>query len=132
MRRLGRVSAFGGLVVGLSVLAPVGAGAQYPSPYAPPSYAPPSYAPPYDYAPPYGYAPPPPPPGYVPDDYYAPPPRRPIGFRCGARAFTPDGPRRIVCDLPRPRPLGRPCDCPPPSPPPGYSPGPPLEGRVIP
>ena len=104
---------------GLAVLTAGEAAAQYPSPY--------------DYAPNYHYAPPPPPLGYVPDDYYAPPPPpRSIGFRCGARAFTPDGPRRIVCDLRRPRPLGRPCDCPPPPPPPGYSPGPPLEGRVIP
>ena len=43
-----------------------------------------------------------------------------------------NGPRRIVCPLRRPRPLGRPCDCPPPPPPQGYAPGPPLEGRVIP
>lgn len=91
------------------------------------------------YSPPYGYNPPPydynrpPPSRYAPDDYYAPPPpRRDVGLRCGARAFTPDGPRRIVCPLRRPRPLGRPCDCPPPPPPPGYAPGPPLEGRVIP
>lgn len=122
MTRLGRVLAFGGLVAGLSVLAAADAGAQYPPPYAPP----------YGYDSPYGYAPPPPSPRYVPDDYYAPPSRRPIGYRCGARAFTPNGPRRIVCDLPRPFPLGRPCECPPPPPPPGYSPGPPLDGRVIP
>lgn len=94
------------------------------------------YSPPYGYdPPPYGYnrPPPPPPSRYAPDDYYAPPPlRRDVGLRCGARAFTPDGPRRIVCPLRRPRPLGRPCDCPPPPPPPGFAPGPPLEGRVIP
>lgn len=120
MTRLVRVLALGGL----AVLAAGEAAAQY--------YSPPYGGPSYGYSSPHGYTSPPPPPGYVPDDYYAPPPRRPIGFRCGARAFTPDGPRRIVCDLPRPRPLGRPCECSPPPPPPGYSPGPPLEGRVIP
>ena len=102
------------------------------------------YYPPYDEPPPPGYGPPgrgyyepapPPPPGYGPPGrgYYEPPPPPPaFGYRCNARAFTPNGPRRVVCALGRPRPVGRFCTCPPPPPPPGYSPGPPLEGRVVP
>lgn len=91
--------------------------------------------------PPPGYALPPP--AYPPRDYYEPPPAyyeqpppyylpHTLGGRCDSRLRTVDGPRRLVCDIVRPRPLGRPCVCPPPPPPPGYPPGPYLNGRVVP
>lgn len=108
MARLTVILALGGV----AVLAAGPVAAQY---YPPP--------------PPYGYAPPP---GYPPPGYDGPPrAARDFGFRCNARAFTPRGPQRVVCDLDRPRRLGRPCECPPPPPPPGYAPGPYLEGRVV-
>ena len=74
------------------------------------------------------------PPGYYPPPpgYYAPPPRRVLGGRCDARLPTAYGPRRLICDIVRAKPLGRPCACPPPRPPPGYAPGPFVGGRVIP
>jgi hypothetical protein len=68
---------------------------------------------------------------YPPPGYYPPPAYR-LGGRCNARVPTAYGPRRLICDLIRPRPVGRPCICPPPPPPPGYPPGPYLNGRVIP
>ena len=78
----------------------------------------------------------PPPPGYPSPAYpprgYYPPPRPAFGGRCSARLPTAYGPRRLICDIVRARPLGRPCVCPPPAPPPGYPPGPYLNGRVIP
>ena len=100
------------------------------------------YYPPPGYAPPPGY-PPSPPLTYPPRDYYEPPPAyyeppppyypsHALGGRCDSRLRTLDGPRRLVCDIVRPRPLGRPCVCPPPPPPPGYPPGPYLNGRVVP
>ena len=72
---------------------------------------------------------------YPPPAYYPPPgygPRVALGGRCSARLPTAYGPRRLFCDIIRPRPLGRPCVCPPPAPPPGYPPGPYLNGRVVP
>lgn len=101
-----------GLVVaGLAVCA---AGQEAQAQYYP--YAPP---PPYS-APPPGYYPPPPPPG------------RRVGYRCDAYLPTYYGPRREICEIVEPRPLGRPCICPPPPPPPGYPFPPPLRGRVVP
>ena len=91
------------------------------------------YYPPPGYPPPPGYRPPPA--AYPPLDYPTPgyyPPPRPFGERCSSRLPTAYGPRRLVCDIVRPRPLGRPCMCPPPPPPPGYPPGPYLDGRVVP
>jgi len=73
------------------------------------------------------------PPPYV--DPYRPPPgyyQPALGTRCDSRLPTGYGPRRLICDIVRPRPLGRPCVCPPPPPPPGYPPGPYLNGRVVP
>ena len=62
--------------------------------------------------------------------YYPPPPR--IGYQCRARLPTAYGPRRVVCPIRDPKPVGRPCACPAPPPPPGYAPGPYLRGRTIP
>jgi len=101
-----------GLIVGAGL--PWAAHAQY---YAPP--------PGYD-APPQGYYAP-------PQGYYAPPPRyQSLGGRCEVRLNTRYGPQREICEIVRPRPVGRPCACPPPPPPPGYAPGPFINGRVIP
>jgi hypothetical protein len=82
----------------------------------------------------YAAPPPPPPPGYYPPPGYAPPPyERPVEFgrRCEARLRTPEGPRRLVCEIIRPKPIGESCACPPPEPPPGYAPGPYVGGRTI-
>jgi hypothetical protein len=71
--------------------------------------------------------PPGPPPGYgygYDRPHYRPPPP---GGRCDAELRTPYGPRRVVCIMGEPRPLGAPCNCPPPGP---YAP--PAHGRVVP
>ncbi len=69
------------------------------------------------------YPPGPPPPGY---GYgYRPPP--PPGGQCSAFLRTPYGPRRVVCPMGRPKPIGFECACPPPD---GY--GPTAYGHVIP
>jgi hypothetical protein len=74
-----------------------------------------------------GYPPPGPGPGYPPP----PPPREfaygPPGGQCDAFFRTPYGPRRFVCPMGRPKPVGAPCVCPPGD---GY--GPPGHGHVIP
>jgi hypothetical protein len=121
-------------------MSPMPAQYQPPPGYAPPGYAPPGYGPPPGYPPP-GYGAPPgyPPPGYggpPPPGYGGPPPpeyphEHERGFRCEAHFRTPDGPRRVVCPLDEPRPIGRHCECAPPPPPPGYPPLPPPEGHVI-
>jgi len=68
---------------------------------------------------------------YYPQPGYYPPPYA-LGGRCNARVPTVHGPRRVICALVGPRPLGRRCFCPVPLPPPGYAPGPVPIGRVIP
>jgi hypothetical protein len=73
-----------------------------------------------------------PPPGYYPPPAYYPRPAYRLGGRCNARVPTAYGPRRLICAIIRPRPIGRRCVCPPPPPPPGYPPGPYLNGRVVP
>lgn len=99
-----------GLLASLGV--PTAADAQYNAPYG---------------VPPPGYYEPPPP------AYYEPPPRyRALGGRCEVQLRTRSGPRREICEIVRPRPIGRPCACPPPPLPPGYAPGPFINGRVIP
>jgi hypothetical protein len=71
--------------------------------------------------------------GQVQAQYYPPPPRGygygygPPGGQCDAFLRTPYGPRRVVCPMGRPRPVGAPCACPPPGP---YAP--PAHGHVIP
>ena len=71
-----------------------------------------------------GYPPPPPGPGgYPPREFaYGPP-----GGQCDAFFRTPYGPRRFVCPMGRPKPVGAPCVCPPGN---GY--GPPGHGHVVP
>ncbi len=110
----------GFIACGVAFLA-VGGGSATAQYYPPPGYPPPGYPSP-DYSP------------YPPPRYAPPydPPRRALGFRCDAWLPTAYGARALVCDIARPRPLGRPCVCPPPPPPPGYSPAPYLNGRVIP
>jgi hypothetical protein len=72
------------------------------------------------YYPPPGFGPGP---GYPPREYaYGPP-----GGQCDAFFRTPYGPRRFVCPMGRPKPVGAPCACPPGD---GY--GPPGHGHVIP
>ena len=117
---LGRMPMRTGLVfLGLVIasLAAPDAVAQYYPGYDPYYYYPRQYPPPY--APPY------PPPGYYP-------PRVELGGRCNTWTPAAYGPSRLICDIIRPRPIGRPCVCPPPPSPPGYPPGPYLNGRVIP
>lgn len=114
-----------GLVAGGMLLAMAGgASAQY---YPPPDYPPPAYPPP-AYAPPVYPQPAYPPPAYPPPGYYRPP-RAELGFRCDARLPTGYGAAPLICDIVRPRPVGRPCSCPPP---PGYPRGELFGGRVIP
>ena len=69
----------------------------------------------YDTRPDYGYD----------DGYRRRPP--PPGGQCDAFLRTPYGPRRVVCPMGRPKPLGFECACPPPD---GY--GPTAHGHVIP
>ena len=64
------------------------------------------------YSPGYGYG------------YRQPPPP---GGQCNAFLRTPYGPRRVVCPMGRPKPIGFECACPPPD---GY--GPTAYGHVVP
>ena len=92
----------------LATVAP--AYAQYYPP--PPSYPPPP--PGYDRPPDY------PPPGYGRPDYGDREfPRERFGRRCDSVLRTREGPRQLICEIIRPKPLGEECACPPP---PGYDP----------
>ena len=76
------------------------------------------------------YYPPGPPPGPPPGEGYGYGYRRgppPPGGQCDAFLRTPYGPRRVVCPMGRPKPVGFECACPPPD---GY--GRPAHGHVIP
>lgn len=63
--------------------------------------------------------------GYGYGEGYGRPP--PPGGQCDAFLRTPYGPRRVVCPMGRPKPLGFECACPPPD---GY--GPTAHGHVVP
>ena len=62
--------------------------------------------------------------GYGYDEEYG---RPPPGGQCDAFVRTPYGPRRVVCPMGRPRPVGYECACPPRD---GY--GPTAHGHVVP
>ncbi len=59
------------------------------------------------------------------DPFYRPRPR--IGFNCSAVVGTPYGPRRLICPIVQPKPVGRACACPVA----GYPGAPLARGRTI-